>query len=406
MRIAIVGAFDRMNYGDLLFPIVLNEFFRERFGSSTEITFYGHRSSDLTAFGGFRTKPMRNLFRPKELPRGSVVVIAGGEVLGANWKSTLYNLLGKKTWWQRLANKVSGPHAELWLIRRFLGCRNKFPYLFHKSDFSKAVTVIYNAVGGANLESKDKLIHESIASVLTGADYLTVRDQTTIKILKDTGISLPGLALAPDSATVISDLFPPDTLNSRISNETSEIKKRLLNKSFLTFQIGINFVKNNTDIEIIANQLNMLSEATSYSIVLLPIGRASGHDDQVALTKIMSLLKQPVIFPENNTVFDTMWLIANSKLFIGTSLHGAITAISFCIPHLALTKKDKKIPAYLDTWDLIEQRNCEEFSDICEAALSRLEIPKDKLEILSNELIKKTRLALNQLCNTIETRQT
>lgn len=405
MRIAIIGAFDRMNYGDLLFPIVLIEHFRKQFGTAAEIRLYGHRSSDLTTFGGFKTKAMRNIFRSKELPAGSAVVIAGGEVLSANWIGTLYDLIGNKPWWQQKAKKIIGLNAEIAFIRRYLGCQNSFPYLFHKSDFSKAVTIIYNAVGGANLEFKDKSFQHSVASILKGADYLTVRDQSTIKILQNTGVSLPSLALAPDSASMVSQLFPYATLEGRLSNEAMELKKSLFKKPFLTFQIGIDFINNHTDLGVIADQLNMLTKATGFSIVLLPIGRAYGHEDQVPLSKIMPLLKQPAILPKYNTIFDTMWFIATSKLFIGTSLHGAITAISFGVPHLALTKKDMKIPAYLNTWDLVEQRNCEEFPDMCKSALNRLEIPSEQLVLLSKELISRTQLALKKMSNTIEARK-
>lgn len=400
MRIAIIGAFDRMNYGDLLFPVVLTEHLLKHYGSSVEISYYGHCHSDLTPFGGFITKPLRHLFSSKELPDGSVIIVAGGEVLAANWIDTLYYLLGKKPWWQRLANRLVGPIAETILIRRYLGCRNIFPYLLRKSDFSKPLAIIYNAVGGANLATRNKSFQQSVASILKDADYLTVRDQSSIKILRNTGIDLPNLTLAPDCAAVISNLFPLDILESKLSNEAIDLKKTLGGRPFITFQMGINFISNS--VGIIAEQLNLLTKKTGFTIVLLPIGRASGHEDQIVLGKILPLLGQPAILPRQNTIFDTMWFIANSQLFIGTSLHGAITAMSYGVPHLALTKIDSKIPAFLNTWDLPAQSNCEELTDIYSSAQNRLNIPQEQLIILSKDFVSKAQLALNRMTNTIE----
>lgn len=395
MKIAIVGAFDRMNYGDLLFPLVLTKTILKRHGNTVNIAYYGHRGADLTEFGGFLTKPMRMLFSPKELPGGSAVIVAGGEVLAASWVDTLYYLLGRKPWWQRLANKLFGMQAESVLIRRYLGCRNVFPYLFNKSDFSEKVAIIYNAVGGTNLQIRSEEFRKSVASVLLGADYLAVRDQQSINILNNTRVKLPNLVMAPDSAAIISELFPVDLLEEIISSEAVDIKSELNGCDYLVFQIGINFSSGSE--KVISEQINELINRTGFSVVLLPIGRASGHEDHKAMEKLIPLLCKPVIMPKFNTLFDTMWLIANSKVFIGSSLHGAITAISYGIPHLSLTKKDKKIPAFLETWDLPSQKECVEYSDICRSAENRLTIPKEDLIRLRNDFVTQANASMNHI---------
>ncbi|MGY0202722.1 polysaccharide pyruvyl transferase family protein, partial [Acinetobacter soli] len=42
-----------------------------------------------------------------------------------------------------------------------------------------------------------------------------------------------------------------------------------------------------------------------------------------------------IFLPESNTIFDTAYYIANSSGYTGTSLHGAITAIAYEVPHAA-----------------------------------------------------------------------
>ena len=55
-------------------------------------------------------------------------------------------------------------------------------------------------------------------------------------------------------------------------------------------------------------------------------------------------------FFENINIYEIMYLIKNSKLFIGTSLHGLITSISYGIPHMAYTNKIEKQIKFLNTW--------------------------------------------------------
>ena len=85
--------------------------------------------------------------------------------------------------------------------------------------------------------------------------------------------------------------------------------------------------------------------------ILLPIGYAQGHEDTVPLSMINHKInnKKTVYFDYNN-IYETLYILKNATLYIGTSLHGAITAISYGIPHFALTNKIKKLVDFLETW--------------------------------------------------------
>ena len=56
----IVGAFDRHNYGDILFPLIHSEFIR-RHSESAEINYYSLSESNLESIGGVRTKSIMML---------------------------------------------------------------------------------------------------------------------------------------------------------------------------------------------------------------------------------------------------------------------------------------------------------------------------------------------------------
>lgn len=82
-QLAIVGAFDRHNYGDLLFPLIV-EHAAKHFGFEGECTSYGVIASDLTRYGAVPTRTLRSLFdRKRAAP--ALVVLAGGEVLPATF---------------------------------------------------------------------------------------------------------------------------------------------------------------------------------------------------------------------------------------------------------------------------------------------------------------------------------
>ena len=68
------------------------------------------------------------------------------------------------------------------------------------------------------------------------------------------------------------------------------------------------------------------------------------HDDHEALKAVQAKLRCPSVYFDA----DIMYLIANAKAYIGTSLHGAITSMSYAVPHVGLVVE--KLDAYLATW--------------------------------------------------------
>src|SRR5690606_9384215 len=77
-------------------------------------------------------------------------------------------------------------------------------------------------------------------------------------------------------------------------------------------------------------------------------GKALNHDDHLALQRIAPLLKHPYTVFEEVTIWDIMYLIAQAKVYMGTSLHGAITAMSYAVPYVGVAVP--KLNSYLQTW--------------------------------------------------------
>lgn len=54
-KINIIGAFDRNNYGDLLFPIIIEKTLKKK-GIKNEFNYYALNKTDLSEVGAFPTK--------------------------------------------------------------------------------------------------------------------------------------------------------------------------------------------------------------------------------------------------------------------------------------------------------------------------------------------------------------
>jgi hypothetical protein len=81
-KILVIGAFDRYNYGDLLFPLVIEKQLSS-YGHPFEFQYFGLVKSDLSAVGGLPTQDLQEFYKACEEGGTPVhVIIAGGEALG------------------------------------------------------------------------------------------------------------------------------------------------------------------------------------------------------------------------------------------------------------------------------------------------------------------------------------
>jgi exopolysaccharide biosynthesis predicted pyruvyltransferase EpsI len=90
---------------------------------------------------------------------------------------------------------------------------------------------------------------------------------------------------------------------------------------------------------------------------------APNHEDQKVLKRIKTLNSE-VHYIHPNNLYDIMYLISNSNCYIGTSLHGMITAQSFNIPFMPLNKKVVKMDNYCKTWTNEVCEGCIDYNKI------------------------------------------
>lgn len=370
--VLIIGAFDRYNYGDLLFPIILEKQL-QTYGQDFRFQFFGLVKSDLRPQGGIPTQALKEFYRQLSNPDRPVhVIIAGGEALGVTWNSlyaALNPLFQKINYRHKKINKLFDLNAA---TRLLLKGKTTLPFLLDKKVFTGIKSISLNSLGGWGLNETTFSKFPELKPNLQQADYFAVRDEVTLQNVQKAGLEAN---LFPDSAILMSEFFPMDHLESQVSPEVKSYVE--VNRGNYAF-VQINKKTTRGHEKVIAKELDKVYKENNTQLCFCPIGKALDHDDHEALQNLGKLVDSPFTYFDADTIWDIMYLIAGSKCYIGTSLHGAITAMSYAVPHVGL--KVEKLSAYLGTWGVDGNRDAVEFSGLFDRFTSATGVPKEKLE--------------------------
>ncbi|WBL23182.1 polysaccharide pyruvyl transferase family protein [Zunongwangia sp. HRR-M8] len=329
--IHFLSASDRINYGDLLFPIIFKKMLKI-YNIEAEFYNYGIVKSDLSHFGALPTKSYKKFQEEVNKNKGNIVV-GGGEVFFANWR-TLYSFINpyyahllKFEIFKKLDEKINFP-------KRLLSKDSSMSPFVPLKNNSK---LFFSSVGGRFYGKTDN--NKYIANLLEEADFISVRDKRTKNSLKEYNVDS---ILVPDSAILMSDLFSIEFLKSKTSSNLI-----FDNKDYLLLQVGIN--KGPENLKDFASQILKQATKLKLEIILCPIGMAPNHEDHKILNEMAKISDSfNLVIPKG--IYEIMYLIARSKIFVGTSLHGIITAQSFNRPFVALNRKVVKSKVYISTW--------------------------------------------------------
>jgi len=383
ITIYALGAYDRFNYGDMLFPIIAKNFLAQHY-PQLGFQCYALQTSDFSAYGGFPTQPISKLSRPGILRDGDSILFCGGGTLGSDWYSMHANLLGKVGnhviyYFRRVLGVAT---ANDW-SRRYFGSNSHFPWIADPQDFPARVKVLYNAVGGSELARFPDDERQLALNKLAQAAYLSFRDNETQRLCT-TAAAHNRLHVAPDSAVLMSEQYPLARLRTLI---TPALTGQLANQRYVCFHANYNFVKQN--LHTLTQLLEALYREHRLTTVLLPIGRYVGLDDQIGLRALQQQLETPcALISDQASIWDIMYTVASAQLFIGTSLHGNVTSQSFAVPHIGLSSRRSKLDYYLETWDLPEQQVCSDLQQVLAHAAQALAVADHVLQEKRKQLIE------------------
>ena len=341
----LFGAFDRHNFGDLLFPHIVAALLGDK-----NFVFAGLAERDLRRFGGHRVASLSNLAQQwREHPVH--VIHAGGELLTCDAWQAAVMLLPPRQAHAAIARFDARPSEGMAWAHRELGISSLAPYSVQRNLFPHAKSVMYNAVGGVELGSSDPALRHEVINNLKAADAVGVRDTLTQNQLRVAGVQTH---LLPDPAVMVAELFGDRILDSSKRGEVAEIMKAFP-QGYVAVQFSADFGDDAT-LQEIASQLDQVALSARCGIVFFRAGAAPWHDDLSCYSRVASRMRSARAMLMSLNLWDICALIARSRGYLGSSLHGRIVAMAFALPRLNMihpwqTARRTKQGAFAATWE-------------------------------------------------------
>lgn len=336
----LFGAFDRHNFGDLLFPHLMTALLPER-----AFAFAGLVERDLRAFGGHRVRAL-GAERPLQL------IHAGGELLTCTAWQAAVMLLDPAEAAAAIARYDADPVAAAVWAADQLGTSRLAPYVAGREALATGGTLIFNAVGGVEWPHLPLAHREAVRIALEQADWASARDRLTQAALRAEGLDVP---LCPDPAVMVAACF-----GERIAAQQRQGNVQAMQDAFpqgyLALQFSADFCDDAT-LDALVRELSRVVAATGLGLVCYRAGAAPWHDD----AGLYDILQQRL--PHGTTclfgslnLWDTCALIAASRGAVGSSLHGRIVALAYGLPRVSLIPPQQgdrplKTIAFAETWE-------------------------------------------------------
>ena len=322
---------DVENFGDLLYPVIFQKL-TEKHGITTPIIPLSFMRGTAPYAAGYLVHGINEQIQSSSL---SHLVIGGGDVLrtdvdtvAAHYGSTYEKYLGQN-FWSRMKQCWLGRRHRRYLktefVKKYMSYSPIAPFILDAGDCPQVGSILYCSCGAPFPFPPEKA--STIRAAFESAAFVYVRDFQSKHKLQAAGVSRQ-IEVAPDLIVTLGDFF----------NRDVERRKGLAllagygvdtTKDVLCFQSS---PQSSIAARELLQQLIALKKKTGAEIVLLPIGPC--HGDDVFLRQLAEKSSGALTYIAVNSIYEIISVIAASRLFIGTSMHGNITAFSFGIPHL------------------------------------------------------------------------
>ncbi|WP_136419578.1 polysaccharide pyruvyl transferase family protein [Herbaspirillum sp. ST 5-3] len=386
LPLILFGAFDRHNFGDLLFPHIAAKLL-----DGKRLIFAGLAERDLRCHGGHPVRALAQLaavYRERPVD----IVHAGGELLTCNaWQAAAMLLAPDQA--QAIIQRLDRhPREALEWAHAQLGMPALAPYTVSRGMFPHAAHVIYNAVGGVDLMERDPAMRAEVLANLRAADEVSVRDKRTQAGLCETGIAA---RLIPDPAVMVVELFG-ETIREHVqAGEVARVRSAFP-KGYLAVQFSAEFGDDET-LTTIAEQLDRFAQRSGMGIVFFRAGAAPWHDDLSCYQRVAERMRASAVHLFGSLVlWDICALIAASSAYAGSSLHGRIVAMAFALPrinlrHVAQAPGTSKQEAFISTWDVPGMPSAVGVNDIARAMEVALAADREQLRNAALQLAARYR---------------
>lgn len=329
-RVLMVGAYERDNFGDILFSELTR-----RYLTGMEVTAGSIMPAMLP--GGEAVLPYAQLLRQQ---RWDAVWIVGGEI-GGLWLDGALSMSLQEPLRETFVRATPVGKS---FIARLLGQEHlrSLAYLPRLGDypFNSSIPLVANSIGISNVGFiGDEEAAALTVEALAGASVF-VRDDASAAFARSRGLKV---GLGPDMVHAISllDGFHADEVVMSPRDP------------YALVQVNVELMRNE-GLARIAQSISELARITSLDIMLFAAGTAYAHDSIGSYAGLAAMLRtqikpRRVIILGERDPLTLVRYIANAALWSGTSLHGRIVSSSYGVPRISL--ENDKVSRYVETWD-------------------------------------------------------
>lgn len=344
LPVVLFGAFDRHNFGDLLFAHVAAALLPGR-----QLVFAGLADRDLRGVGGHRVESLARL-APGWRSQPAHLIHVGGEILTCDAWQAAVMLLSAEQAPATIAYLEARPRQRRAWVRRVLGVGARAPYVASRLKYPGLQRVIHAGVGGVDFDRMAPPLRREVLADLRSADVVAVRDRRTQALLGAAGVDT---RLVPDPVVMVAALFGR-RIRARAAAAAIARLRDAAPGGWIAVQFSAEFGDDATLAQI-ALQLDDACTAARCGAVFFRAGAAPWHDDLAVLHRAAARMRS-----ERAQVFASLdpWelcaLIAASRAYCGSSLHGRIVALAFGVPRVGLRRPGApagKQAAFAASWD-------------------------------------------------------
>lgn len=324
LAVIAVGAFERDNFGDLLYRDLVAQLL-----TSASIRFAAPFGAPATEFAD-RVGRVSPVLEDEDI---DVIWAVGGEVGATSLEEVYRTAFGEEATGE-LRSLDRAARNDV-LRERLGGPLLDSPYIPRPSAHPRNSTarLVINSAGIASIGVQPTWRRIQLYGVLREAAFISVRDQKSSDVLRREGIEH---VLSPDFAHVLAEVGPPAEPTNIVTVQISDD---------LITEFGVHAW---------ADALAASEELRQHPLRLLLAGTAHGHDSEDAAEQIVALLHDvdrdwSITVSTSRGVWPRIAEIASSALWLGSSLHGRIVAYAYGVPRISLRKG--KLDTYAKTWD-------------------------------------------------------
>lgn len=366
-RVVALGAYERDNFGDLLYREIMRDLF--------EPTMDAEFAAPFASPGGDGVAPVAAagpLLMAGEL---DAIWTVGGEVGATDLTYAYMTSYGSSP---ELSLDGLDPAEQQAAIRaRTGGVLFDAPYFPRPSALpsTRDAQLILNSVGLAGIPHQPAWRRAQLAAALNEADFISVRDPRSSAFLDRVG---KAHRLAPDLVHSLAHTRPA-------ASSTGHALVHLSDYQFAAHSV-----------DIWASAIAASSTLRGMPVRLFVAGTAPGHDSVSAVESLRQRLLQiradwDVTVSSARGVWPRVDEISASALWIGSSLHGRIVAQAYGVPRASFTKG--KVDVYADHWDPDMPARVTP-ATLDEAAVRALEAPARPADHLADQALQSVSDAL------------